>query len=138
MAKRVSRILAAGVLAAGASFAALAPPASASMKGCTGPANSDCIHVYGVGLHVDGVSFTTYLPPRSEEHAVFYYTFNGSVIHSTGQYYYHNTSYFHGQTYTSRLWAVNRTFKAGKLCALSEDEPGHHYDSRIACANIHR
>ena len=138
MFQRLSRILVVTFLLASAAFAALAPSAAASSSGCSGFAGQDCIHVRGTGLHVDGVSFTTHLPARAEEHAVFYYTFKGKVIHSTGKYYFHNTSYWHSQSFTSRVWAVNRTFTAGKLCAYSKDVPGHHYDSAVTCVNIHK
>ncbi len=131
------RTRSAGVVAAlalAASAVALSPgDADASARGCTGGGVYDCVDVHGSGNTVDTVKVEFGIGPRIATSGHYKIWLPDGTTRTTGQYIYHNQSYFHSQVY-SRTWNFHRYFRSGKLCGQFISDK---YKTSRACETVH-
>jgi hypothetical protein len=118
---------AAGVLAVTASLAA-SHPAAAAAGGCSGPAVDPqvCVGVRGSGTHVTDVDGGVVL--RARQSVTGHWTIRStdrSIDVTTPTKTYANQSYYHGQSYNSGWYPIDRDLPSGtRVCAAFSTSTG--------------
>ncbi len=107
--------------------------ADASARGCTGGGVYYCVDVQGSGNKVETVKVEFGVGPRVATSGYYKIWLPDGTTRTSGQYGYHNESYFHSQSW-SHTWAFHRNFPSGKLCGQFISAK---YSTSRACETVH-